>query len=324
MSSVKDSEREAREEVEDFFKHTPVPENFAESRTAVAEFVQKHQAKGSKVVCITSGGTTVPFEKNTVRFLDNFSSGNRGATCSEYFLKEGYAVILLSRVGSAAPYARKLQKLISSSYDLKLLNHLNVNENGKLSIEFGQEKQKSQAAAEVVKAYKSVCEKQMLLQVDFTTLGDYLILLKMIAESVKELSAPPLFLLAAAVSDFYIPYSELETHKIQSGSGLALDLQQVPKLLGVLKKQWAPESMVISFKLETDHNILIQKAKGAIDKYGVDLVVANELHTRYEEVFIVSGEKEEKISRGESIELEIELVHTLAQRHSLFCSRKTE
>lgn len=32
------------------------------------------------------GGTTVPLEKNTVRFIDNFSSGARGAASAEHFL----------------------------------------------------------------------------------------------------------------------------------------------------------------------------------------------------------------------------------------------
>ena len=32
---------------------------------------------------VTSGGTTVPLERRTVRFIDNFSSGNRGAALTE-------------------------------------------------------------------------------------------------------------------------------------------------------------------------------------------------------------------------------------------------
>ena len=40
-----------------------------------------------KVVCVTSGGTTVPLEQNTVRFIDNFSSGERGCNSVEHFIK---------------------------------------------------------------------------------------------------------------------------------------------------------------------------------------------------------------------------------------------
>jgi hypothetical protein len=36
------------------------------------------------VICITSGGTTVPLEQRCVRYIDNFASGQRGAAATEY------------------------------------------------------------------------------------------------------------------------------------------------------------------------------------------------------------------------------------------------
>jgi DNA / pantothenate metabolism flavoprotein. len=36
-----------------------------------------------KIICVTSGGTSVPIEKKTVRMLENFSAGNRGAISTE-------------------------------------------------------------------------------------------------------------------------------------------------------------------------------------------------------------------------------------------------
>ena len=56
------------------------------------------------LVVITSGGTTVPLERNCVRFIDNFSKGTRGALSAEHFLQAGYAVVFLSRHGSAQPF----------------------------------------------------------------------------------------------------------------------------------------------------------------------------------------------------------------------------
>ena len=38
-------------------------------------------------LAVQSGGTAVPLETNTVRFVDNFSSGMRGASSAEYPLK---------------------------------------------------------------------------------------------------------------------------------------------------------------------------------------------------------------------------------------------
>jgi phosphopantothenate-cysteine ligase len=53
-----------------------------------------------------SGGTTVPLEHNTVRFVDNFSAGTRGAASAEYFLEHSYAVIFMHRLKSLEPFTR--------------------------------------------------------------------------------------------------------------------------------------------------------------------------------------------------------------------------
>ncbi len=76
-------------------------------------------------------------------------------------------------------------------------------------------------------------------------------------------------------------------HKIQSSTGLTLELEQVPKVLGKLVNEWAPRAFVVSFKLETDESILFTKAWGAIEKYQVHLVVANILHTRADKCYLV-------------------------------------
>lgn len=34
---------------------------------------------------------------------------------------------------------------------------------------------------------------------------------------------------------------------------------QVPKMLGTLRSTWAPDAFIVSFKLETDEQILISK-----------------------------------------------------------------
>jgi len=63
-------------------------------------------------------------------------------------------------------------------------------------------------------------------------------------------------------------------------------MQPVPKKLGLLKSEWNPLTTLVSFKLETDLNILEQKALSAIERYKVDMVVANELATRRDQVTI--------------------------------------
>lgn len=58
-----------------------------ELKSRVAKFVHTAISNNKKVAIVTSGGTTVPLEKNTVRFIDNFSTGARGATSAEYSLE---------------------------------------------------------------------------------------------------------------------------------------------------------------------------------------------------------------------------------------------
>jgi phosphopantothenate-cysteine ligase len=53
---------------------------------------------------VTSGGTSVPLEKNTVRSIENFSTGRRGALSAESFLREGFYVIFLYRKNSIQPF----------------------------------------------------------------------------------------------------------------------------------------------------------------------------------------------------------------------------
>jgi len=49
-------------------------------------------------------------------------------------------------------------------------------------------------------------------------------------------------------------------------------------MLHLIKREWCPnEALVISFKLETDTSLLETKAVAALEKYGVDAVVANML-----------------------------------------------
>lgn len=62
-----------------------------------------------RVILITSGGTSVRLEKNTVRSIENFSTGKRGALSAEEFLKNDYNVVFLHRENSCLPFYNKLE-----------------------------------------------------------------------------------------------------------------------------------------------------------------------------------------------------------------------
>jgi hypothetical protein len=101
LSPIKSSEiaKEIGKHWEDFFNEVPQPSHFQESISNVKKFVEdlNKQEPSAKVVMVSSGGTTVPLEQLTVRFVDNFSSGTRGSASTEYFLEKNYPVIFLYR-----------------------------------------------------------------------------------------------------------------------------------------------------------------------------------------------------------------------------------
>lgn len=92
--------------------------------------------------------------------------------------------------------------------------------------------------------------------------------------------------------------------------------------------------MVVSYKLETDPELLIAKAKMALERYHHDLVIGNLLETRKREVvFVTSGKEEEWIRLPESvdqndepaIEIESLIVPALIRLHDGYIQKlKTE
>lgn len=87
---------------------TPEREQLLEKSKVVSVFVAAMQSDSRKVVCITSGGTAVPLEKNTVRLIENFSTGLRGSQLAEHYLRKGWAVVFLYRDRSVLPFTNAL------------------------------------------------------------------------------------------------------------------------------------------------------------------------------------------------------------------------
>ena len=98
-----------------FFANEPAPPDLAEAEAQLKAFVALHV--GKPIVLVTSGGTTVPLEVNTVRFIDNFSAGTRGAISAEHFLDSGYAVIFLHRKFSLAPFTHNFLPTVYNFLD---------------------------------------------------------------------------------------------------------------------------------------------------------------------------------------------------------------
>ncbi|XP_019084595.1 PREDICTED: phosphopantothenate--cysteine ligase 2-like isoform X4 [Camelina sativa] len=265
------------DEISSFFESSPPLKNMDGIIKKLNRFIklnsssrgENHQSdwREEDRVCVTSGGTTVPLEQRCVRYIDNFSSGNRGAASTDSCITFGSCE--------------------TSCY-------------GPPSLADGR-----------------------LLKLPFSTIYEYLQMLRLIATALKDVGSCSMFYLAAAVSDFYVPWESMTEHKIESGSGpLDIRLAQVPKMLSILRSNWAPNAFCISFKLETDSKILIEKATKALQKYKVHAVVASELSTRKEEVVVVSSSGNVVVRRDcdkpdESI-VEYNLIRLIVDRHSTY------
>jgi len=274
---------------ESYFATQPPPPTLQDDVDQVRKFVEKHAREGRSVVLVTSGGTTVPLELNVVRFLDNFSAGTRGATSAEYFLKAGYAVIFMHRQFSLQPYSRHYSH--STNPFLDFLD-IDPPENEAVPPRISVTPNKRTDLLQVLAAYKKVHELGTLHSLTFVTVNDYLWLLRAVSQEMAILKRKAMFYLAAAVSDFFLPQQKMSEHKIQSGKGnLSIEMDQVPKILKPLVDEWTPGGYIISFKLETDQNLLLPKARQALERYGHQVVIGNDLHRRKFEVVFVSKER---------------------------------
>ena len=289
-----------------YFDESPRPESLDSHAELVKAFISHHVRSNRAVVLVTSGGTTVPLENQTVRFIDNFSAGTRGATSAEYFLEASYAVIFLHRQFSLLPYSRHYSHSTNCFLDY-------MTEGGNGDVVVNPEYQERMLG--VLRKYNAARRNNTLLLLPFTTITEYLWELRMISILMRPLGPNALFYLAAAVSDFFLPRDRLSEHKLQSsetnragddvelgssgkaktsrGKQLLVNLDPVPKFLKNLVDGWAPEGMIVSFKLETDPPLLVSKAQQALTRYSHHLVIGNLLSTRkFEVVFITPGDEE--------------------------------
>jgi phosphopantothenoylcysteine synthetase/decarboxylase len=467
---------------------TLVPKDVTEEEleTLVQGFCDVHCAEnGTPVVLVSSGGTAVDLELHTVRTLENFSTGRRGALSVEAFLRMGYAVIHLWRPGSVSPYGHILSEAAGSgAAQAAGSNHSTPNQWTVDSIDdylqlpssssskrhkkkhvspwspspvlgetpgndvsgmnifdrwFGLDKMQRRNRRKTrdlfqefinPKGYRHpslihsvnglieeeeertvteddrigrendvggddryddidgtsdsfremslspqivmdfhvrtalqqrrmfVVQNRRLLTVPFRTVEEYLERLQFLSKILgKNCGRMACLYLAAAVSDFYIPHHIKSTHKIQSSSTtttssssssstpstnssnnrlprtlstqsedtqkisnrkvvededddddeeedetstMTLEFHHVPKQLGQLRTQWAPQAFVVSFKLETHPDMLEHKALHAIRSYDVHLVCANLLQHRNEWVSMISNPKLNMINDADS------------------------
>ena len=256
-----------------------------------------------KVVLITSGGTSVKLEKNTVRSIENFSTGKRGALCAEEFLKQNYYVIFLYRENSCLPF---IQHFTTQEFFQKSVVE---NDLFKLLDDFAEE----------IREYKILYDmyKDKIYFEHFTDVIEYLEKYEFMIKSLNKFNERSLIFLAAAVSDYYVPEEVMSTHKIQSSSeNININLYPVKKEIYKIKDDWNPKTFLISFKLETDYNMLIDKSLKSIQKGKSNFVIANLLQSRYDEVLLISEKEQIKIKKDDSKYIEKDIITKIIELHN--------
>ena len=274
----------------------------------IKEFMDRvsHSTKG--IVLLTSGGTSVPLEKNTVRSIENFSTGSRGSKSAERFLFNGYSIVYFYRDTSIAPLDVKI------SIDDLIID----GDRKELSIDT-----KSGKYDAYIQQYNNRRKYiDNIIYIPYTTLFSYLYGLYVYSSileqhKVHHPESRCLLYLACAVSDFYLPQSTMSEHKIQSreietdDGGLDIHLVPTPKLLPFVRSL-CPHVMMISFKLETDINILEEKMSKSLKSSGSDYIVGNILSTRFNEIYIRSRHHNVDIVKSKDVEyIEEELIDRL-------------
>ena len=275
-----------------------------EKKATISTFISK--VGDRRVAIVTSGGTTVPIERKTVRFIDNFSTGLRGARLAEYFIERDYCVLYIHRKGCSFPY---MHRVLNSGNPVESLKRV---------------------TASPIDCNPNIFDNSRFVAVPFEQVFEYLLLLHH-ATIASRVVGPRCFVcLAAAVSDFYVPVQCMPEHKLQSreiemdsDDNVTIKLKQVPKALELIKKRWNPTAFVLSFKLETDEAELIKKSVNAIRLSGVDAVLANELTKRYTEVHLVTGlTATRKLVNDSADEIDrAKIGPALIELHDVHCSK---
>jgi phosphopantothenate-cysteine ligase len=268
-------------------EHSPLAVRSTQVHEKVSQFVSNQLSTGviRRVVFVTSGGTAVPLERNTVRFLDNFSTGTRGAALCEAALRmrEDVCVVMLHRSKSRLPFVHEHDA--EAMFERFCCVGNGMPDDDLVTVH-------DPVLADAVRTWANV--RHRLLRIEFFNVDEYLCFLRAASRAIAQSCGGErraVALLAAAVSDFYIP--EPTEHKIQSGAhadGLRVDFAPVPKMIGLLVRDWFAGQLVVSFKLETDAAILAGKVQHALERDGQFAVISNLLQTRADRVTVTTRE----------------------------------
>ncbi|CDU17014.1 phosphopantothenate--cysteine ligase [Plasmodium yoelii] len=139
---------------------------------------ENENEQNNEIILVTSGGTKVSLEHASIRSVENFSTGKRGAHIGEYFLLKNKKVIFLYRKGTFKPF----------EYNLKQLSTLNNFEIKNKNIYFNLSNVDNNLLVSDIENFRKY--EKNLFCIPFETIFDYAFYLieicKILHEHVKE------------------------------------------------------------------------------------------------------------------------------------------
>ena len=167
---------------------------------------------------------------------------------------------------------------------------------GKMGVEIAKEAYRQGANVTVVCGLMHTHVSKLFKSVNVESTQE---MIDVVTEGIGDMD---IYVSVAAISDF--TFDKVYDGKISSDEDITVKLRKLPKLLEQVKKI-NPEALVVGFKAEAgiDEESLIKKAKSRMEKYDLDIVVANDIlvensgpGSNNNEVYIIDNESYEKVS----------------------------
>ncbi|ETW09488.1 hypothetical protein, variant [Aphanomyces invadans] len=326
--------------VNKFFDNTVVEPSWAMDvwPDKLKQFVTTQLTDGRRIALVTCGSATVPLPGDSV--MDAVSFGDRGAASAEHFLRAGYAVIFLHREGSLAPFSRHFQLYIRDNRFLSMLR-VDAADNS-LHVDPPEDADDTESLIPDLSTLLAEANetKSRLMHITFTTVQQYLFYLRMATTALDSAASRGLILLSASILDYYVPSvpsttavggvststttspPPAPTDSSKKESAMTLNLVRIPNLIAKIRREYAPKACLVTLKSVADKGRMQSAAFRAIERWGVDIVVADSPMLP-NELALISAQEEFVVSPHDGgVELEVVCAAMLVEMHRAWSTRR--
>ncbi|TMW63354.1 hypothetical protein Poli38472_002295 [Pythium oligandrum] len=303
--------------IDDFFKKTTEDERWGLEQTEkdVHEFIQKqlidsNQKRG--IALVTSGSTIVPLDRANNTFVDESPQVQeyQGPACAEYLLHLGYAVIFVHREDSLQPFSRHFQKYIGNGAFMEML-HMR----GDQVVMDGLDQTQKSRFENIVTVYNE--SKHRLLNIPFTSVQQYLHLLRLTTKAINVVKSRAIAILAASVMDFHVPLPDIDAPR-KKDSNFSVSFVRVPNLIRKIRKEWCPKAFLVTFKHHLKDSEMIEAAHADLEKWGVNVVACTNRHDHPNQISLVTEQEDSIVSCAEDEDINDAFASTITEMHRNF------